>query len=242
MTIGEPCVDAPGWRNFRGDSCHAYSIQQRCLDGHLLSDGGSIYGWPQRACCACGRALWLQSEAAHSLSAVRQAIFIATHAVDETDSIILRHYANSLKQLPEATLWLLLFAGSQDAGAKATEQYRWQLVHGLPVCVWGDDDVRRVYPTLHGSLERSARNGSLELLFRKQRTKAAYLQYYYVRATSPFAAAALAASPSLKPGLVMTGLRLDAHLCFSRSTSTLRCSFGMRRMGTRTRSCSTTGV
>lgn len=162
-----------------------------CFEGRLSRDGGSVFGWPERACCVCGRAGWLRSNAAREAEAVRQVVFIATHAVDEQDAVILQHYAKSVRQMPDVALWLLLFDnGVADVERYAAEVRSSESMHGLPVGLWGEGDVRRLYPRMHTSLQRSARNGSIELMGRSRHgprnrgEMPTYLRYYYFFHTS----------------------------------------------------------
>ena len=66
-----------------------FASERRCADGQLLdaSAGGSVYGYPERACCACGR-----RAAPRAASEARDLLFFATHAVDDTDAHIWAHF------------------------------------------------------------------------------------------------------------------------------------------------------
>mgnify|MGYP006146508961 CR=1 FL=1 len=184
-----PCVSASDWVNFRGDNCAAYVSQGWCSAGiiQLSEFTGSIFGWPERACCACGRQSWLRSTAAKEASAVEHAFFSATHALDATDASLLRYYESNLRALPHVTAWLLVFAGDEQSAdpvvsGLVANQRSWQEEHRLPVCIWGMADIRRVFPRVHASVQRSKQYGSLELLAREK--LGAYMRFYYYFHTS----------------------------------------------------------
>ena len=86
-----------------------YAAKRWCHGGRVLnaSLAGSFYAYPERACCACGRATFASSPAERALSEV---VLLATHSVDVTDARIWRHYGDDLRRsMPSAALWLLLF-------------------------------------------------------------------------------------------------------------------------------------
>ena len=51
------CVDVPRWANFRQDTCAKYASTGLCAGGRVVdaNASGSVFGYPERACCACGR-------------------------------------------------------------------------------------------------------------------------------------------------------------------------------------------
>lgn len=174
------CVDVPGWSNLRDHSCSDYAANGWCTAGRQVQQGGSIFGWPERACCVCGRAEWLSSQNRRRAIAVEQVVFVATHAVDASDAVLLRHYSDVLRPLVKVEGWLLLYADEHTGQSVAHHSGRED--HGMQVCQWGNADVRRVFPRVADSLQRSAHNGSIELLLRDHLPT--YLPLYYFFHTS----------------------------------------------------------
>jgi len=76
--------------------------------------------------------------------------------------VILRHYKQALTALPFAQPWVLFYAEANVTGA-LQEQLRRQQQHGLPVCVWGDADIARVFPQIAHSLLISNQSGTIDL-------------------------------------------------------------------------------
>ena len=56
------CVDVPRWANFRQDTCAKYASTGLCAGGRVVdaNASGSVFGYPERACCACGRSETMQ--------------------------------------------------------------------------------------------------------------------------------------------------------------------------------------
>ena len=169
-----PCDDSEDWANFLQDSCVTYATKRWCHGGRVLnaSLAGSFYAYPERACCACGRATFASSPAERALSEV---VLLATHSVDVTDARIWRHYGDDLRRsMPSAALWLLLFREVPWASTALTawergrleqaayEQRSWQKVHRLDVAIWSNLDLARVYPALRDAVQAGAGGLALE--------------------------------------------------------------------------------
>ena len=75
------CVDVPRWANFRQDTCAKYASTGLCAGGRVVdaNASGSVFGYPERACCACGRSETMQrAEANDRVSSVDQIALLGT--------------------------------------------------------------------------------------------------------------------------------------------------------------------
>ena len=165
------CVDVPRWANFRQDTCAKYASKGLCAGGRVVdaNASGSVFGYPERACCACGRSETMRrAEANDRVSSVDQIVLLATHVVDRVDARIWgEYYAPGIRRsLPQTELWLLAYHETAwpPVGAyyetaderarferKARELVGWQATHTLQTCLWSNRDVAREYPAMRSA-------------------------------------------------------------------------------------------
>lgn len=134
-----PCSDVQGWTNFFGHRCSDYLKHEWCRDGTITNAsqrGGSLNGWPERACCACGRGngAWNPK--------VQHLFFYSTHAIDETDLPLLRRYNTDATHNPILEFWLLIFASveepasaSGDATLATHKRHQVHFTCSLTLCI-----------------------------------------------------------------------------------------------------------
>ena len=151
------CTDAPGWRSYLGHNCRAYHERKWCHGGRLLnsSAGGALLGSPEHACCACG--------GPKPTTPLRQAIFFATHTLDDVDERLLRHYSRELAAVPTVGLFTLLFRSEAAAPLAAGELATWDARSkrsGVDLWLWDEPGLRQLFPNLELALHRSAAHKS----------------------------------------------------------------------------------
>ena len=152
------CSDAPGWRSFLGQSCGEYADLGWCRGGrlHNASAGGSLLGAPERACCACGGGSMLRPSARDDT--LRQAVFFATHELDDTDVRLVRHYVADLASRHLARLFILVFRKESSQPLTAAELEAWrarEAASGAEIFLWNEGGLRRLFPHLGSALASS---------------------------------------------------------------------------------------
>lgn len=155
------CANAPAWRNFFGDTCSTYASNHWCSDGLLVntSTGGAVFGSPESACCACGRTRELKVLRKRH-SNVKQAVFFATHTMDETDTALVRHYVDDLEQhFRAAKLFILYYQSAQSLPASSSHVGSWLRTAARSrsaMCVWNEAGLFSLFPRLEGALSNSS--------------------------------------------------------------------------------------
>ena len=143
------CADSSGWRNFWGDTCLTYEQYGWCRGGSVsnTSLSGSLYGFPERACCACGRHEEQQQ------NPVDQIICLAVHELPAIDLRLLRHYRRELLAIHDVEMWVLFYA-PPGRRISRNELDEWKTI-GVPIFIWTQADVFRAFPKIEDALNAS---------------------------------------------------------------------------------------
>ena len=141
-----------GWANAWGDTCMDYARRGLCAGGRLLntSMGGALNGSPEHACCECGASTNTAALSGH----ITELIFVATHHVGLDDARLMQHYAEDLKRLSHARLWLLLLQANKTPRPDAKQAAEF-LALGVDVCLWSNKNAFATFPRLQNAIRKS---------------------------------------------------------------------------------------
>ena len=89
---------------------------------------------------------------------MRQAVFFATHELDDTDVRLVRHYVADLASRHLARLFILVFRKESSQPLTATELEAWrarEAASGAEIFLWNEGGLRRLFPHLGSALASS---------------------------------------------------------------------------------------